>query len=627
MCGVVGIAVRNRSALVSQSEVDSMASTLAHRGPDGQAMWIDERGRCGLGHTRLKVIDLETGDQPIGNETGEIQVVFNGEIYNFRSLRDQLRDRGHEFATASDTEVLVHGYEEWGEAFASRLEGMFAFAIWDSAKARLVLGRDRAGQKPLFIYEDAQRVAFASETQAIRGLSWVQAGFREEIIPAYLTFGYVPTPGTFHEGVRKLKPGHTAVYEFGREVVERSYWEPTLTTVPIDFAEACERVRDGMRTAVERRLVSDVPLGAFLSGGLDSSIVVATMTELMSEPVKTFSIGFEGDDNFDETHYAKQVADHFGTDHTVHRVGPQSMDLLDRLVDAHDEPFGDSSAIPTFIVSSLARESVTVCLTGDGGDELFAGYLRFLGTMVADRIPRWALGIAGFASNMLPHNDDFRSIPRRVERFLRVADRPPESRLTYWTGLIVDELREGLVPEISDRVDTFEMAQSLRDAMDPWASEPLLKRVLAANYRTYLLDDLLVKSDRCSMSHGLELRSPFLDTDLTELAFSFPSRTLIKGRTLKHVLREAFRDRIPLSVIERSKWGFGVPLATWFRGDWKALLTERLLDPDARISRWVKPRSLQLMVDRHMAGEVDFGLQFWALLTLETWLHREGLRP
>jgi len=546
--------------------------------------------------------------------------VFNGEIYNFRELRDVLRGEGHEFRTTSDTEVLVHGYESWGIGLMARLEGMFALAIWDEARARLVLARDRAGKKPLYLCRSPQGVVFGSEMKAVLAHPDVCDEINREAIPLYLAYGYVPGRPTVHRDISIVTPATVVVQEGDGSWSETQYWAAQFRSEAIPPAEAVAGVRRRLDAAVLKRLEADVPLGAFLSGGVDSTSIVGIMSSISEEPVRTFSIGFQDQPNYDETEHAREAASLFGTDHTEFKVGPQAVDLVDRLVAHYDEPFGDSSAIPTYIVSQLAREHVTVALTGDGGDELFAGYLRFQGARIAEKIPRWAAHIGVGAARLIPHNPDFRSLSRRAQRFLGAAASSQEERWLRWIGFLGQEL-DDLLPESVPTPDRAEVLASFSAAFTR-ASGPgstSLSRALSVNYETYLPEDLLVKADRCSMAHGLELRSPFLDTALVEYAALLPDKLKIRRGSLKWVLKEAVRGLVPDSILSRGKMGFGIPLSEWFRGPWRGLLEDRLLPVDAQVNEWVRPETVNRMARQHMEGHADFSPQLWALLTLDAW--------
>ena len=622
MCGIVGIVDLNRGGHPALDNIAAMADTLTHRGPDGRSCYHSPSGRCALGHTRLKVIDLETGDQPMPNEDGSVQVVFNGEIYNFRALRRELEGRGHRFSTRSDTEVLVHGYEEWGTELPGRLEGMFAFAVWSETTGELFLARDRAGQKPLFVYEKHGLVIFASEIKAILAAPDVDDTLDPAAVPLYLTYGYVPTPGSFYRSIRKIPPGTTLRVGRDGEVHQDRYWRLDFTPSAVSSSEAVQRVRELTHRAVERRLISDVPLGAFLSGGVDLTIVVALMSQMMEEPVRTFSIGFSDDPSYDETAFAEMASKRFGTDHTKFVVEAGAIDLVDELVHQHDEPFGDSSAIPTYIVSRLTGEHVTVALTGDAGDELFAGYHRFLGAKIAESIPAPLARLGDSIGRHLPYNQNFRSLSRRTARFFAAAALPAEERTLRWIGYFGDRLDELLRPDLRDLLSRAEITRSFREPLERNPDLSPLARALALNFETYLPDDLLVKADRCSMAHGLELRAPFLDRELMEYVAALPDRLKIRGRSLKHVLKEAFRDLLPAEIRSRAKMGFGVPLPIWFRTHWRPLVEDFLLADDARIRDWIEPSPVRSMAEAHFRQEADYGHQLWALLTLEKWLRR-----
>lgn len=625
MCGVAGFLGWEPNPAWKEV-ARQMASTLAHRGPDHTNAYVDPSHRCALGHTRLRIIDLETGDQPMGSEDGMVQAVFNGEIYNFQDLRSQLVALGHHFRTRSDTEVLVHGWEEWGRELPKRLDGMFAFAIWDGNHETLFLARDRFGKKPLFLRKTPHGLAFASE---IKALAWAPGEPLEpdpSVLPLYLAYGYVPTPGTFYQGVAKLPPASWQLVTRDGRQEEGVYWQADYTTQDMGEGEAADQVRILLEAAVRRRLVADVPLGAFLSGGLDSSLIVGLMAHLSDQPVRTFSIGFTDDPTYDETSYARTVAQHFGTEHTEFVVDAQSLELIDRLVEGYDEPFGDSSAIPTYLVSQLTRQEVTVALTGDGGDEVFAGYDRFRGALLAETMPRWMSAWGNALGRRLPYNPNFRSFSRRFSRFFQAAALPLDERMLRWIGFFPHPHQTLLRDDFPYTHSRGDLLRSFREPLTAQPGVPVLGRVLQMNMQTYLLDDLLVKADRCSMAHGLELRSPFLDTALVEFANSLPPRLLLRPRATKLLLRKAYADFLPQEILSRRKMGFGIPLPTWFRTHWRGALEERLLPSQARIYQWLQRGPVEAMVKRHLTGESDEGHQLWALLTLETWLQREPWR-
>lgn len=596
-------------------------TALAHRGPDAHGVWRD--GTFGLAHTRLKVIDLsEAAAQPMAGCDPQIQVAFNGEIYNHRELRAELERLGHRFRSRSDTEAIVHGYEAWGDAVVRRLDGMFAFALWDGRKRRLLAARDRSGKKPLFytVSPDGSTLRLASEVKAL-----VAAGHDDALdvgaLPMYLAWGYVPAPATLHAGVRSLSPATALVFSPGQPPQVSTYWQPGFRDRPLalSFGEALEEVRRLTIAAVQRRLESDVPMGAFLSGGLDSTIVVGIMSRLLGQRVRTFSIGFAGDPDFDETDYAREAAHAFGTEHTEFRVEPDALESIDELVWLHDGPFGDSSAIPTRIISRLMRRHVTVALSGDGGDELFAGYLRFLAAEAAERIPRAIRRPLATLGLLLPGGLPHYSLGARARRFLQAADRDLADRTMRWSSIFGDRIGEVLRPEWKARLD-IAAPLAWHRSFFTGAGTPL-QRILDHNFRAYLAYDLQQKLDRCSAGNALEVRSPFLDTALIDFASRLPDGHKRRGRTTKRVLREAFADLVPPRILRRGKMGFGVPLATWFRGDLRATVEERLRS-GARVHEYLDARAVGLVLDEHLQGRADRSPQIWSLLTLEIWLRR-----
>jgi asparagine synthase (glutamine-hydrolysing) len=626
MCGICGQFTFGNTTPVVDAAVAAMAGTLHHRGPDHGATYLSEDRRAGLGFRRLSIIDLRSAaHQPIGNEDGSVQLVFNGEIYNYRDLRRSLLANGHAFRSNADSEVIVHLYEERGERAIDELDGMFALAIWDSRSRALLLARDRAGKKPLFVWSNQQRVAFASEIKALLTEPALGIDIDEDAIPYYFLHGYVPHPQTFYRGVSHVEPGTAVVFDSDGRRKERRYWQ--LTFPPADLprdgqasrASAAARVRELVTAAVERRLMSDVPLGAFLSGGIDSTVVVGVMSRLLGEPVRTFSIGFEGDDAFDETAVARETAKHFGTRHTEFRVRPSAIDLLDTLVRHHDGPFGDSSAIPTYLVSKLTREHVTVALTGDGGDEIFAGYLRFAAALAAERVPVWAGDAAAVALERLPTPGNERHWIARGRRFARFTQLPLEERLAAWAGVFYDDVERLLDGALLQRVLPIDRRKHLRGLRGADGASPL-SRLLAANFHSYLHDDLLVKIDRMSMANSLESRAPFLDRDVMEYVAALPDEYKLCGRQTKVVLRDAFADLIPPPVMAGAKKGFGVPLDAWLRGELREFARETLLSPAACLRTYVSQPYVATLLDQHAARAANHGHRIWALLTFERWL-------
>jgi asparagine synthase (glutamine-hydrolysing) len=619
VCGISGCVGGRESA---SAVVGEQLRRLHHRGPDARGRF--EQPGAVIAQNRLAIIDLKTGDPPVTNEDGSVGAVLNGEIYNFRALRHELRRDGHELATQGDTEVIAHLAERLDPvALARRLDGMFAFAVYDAGRGRLVLGRDRLGKKPLYYwYAAAGALVFASEIKGVLAHPAVPRELDPGAIPAYLTFGYVPTPRTFFAGVRSLPPGHVLVLERGAEPRLHEYWSPPLPgrdgiqQLDLRGAGAARAVRGALERAVQRRLISDVPLGAFLSGGIDSSAIVAIMARASRQPVPTFTIGFEDRDGFDERPFAKQVAKRYGTDHHEQLVHPNAVDLIDTLVDHHDQPFGDSSAVPTYLLSQITRREVTVALSGDGGDELFAGYERFAAALALRRLARLPGGAQDVVRRALGSRGG------RAARFAAPSALGLPDAYRSWLSFADEPLRRALLNG-SAGADDWAL-DDYRRVWDGSAGARPLDRLLNLNLRTYLVDDLLVKVDRCSMAHGLEVRSPFLDTELAELALRLAPGTKVRGTSLKRVLRAAVADLLPDRILKRGKRGFGVPLDRWFRDDLAGYVASTLGAADARVRRHLASGPLDALLARHASGQANHGQALWMLLTLELFLRREG---
>ena len=622
MCGLCGL-VTFGSGVVDPAVMDRMVASLHHRGPDDRGIYCGKSGDTAvfLGHARLSILDLsEAGRQPICNETGRIWVVFNGEIYNFLALRAELEAQGHVFRSKTDSEVLVHAYEQLGDEFVRRLDGMFALALWDQDRGKLLLARDRAGKKPLYYAATPKVFAFGSEIKALFAHPEVSRDLNERAVPLYFTYGYVPCPETFYRGVAQVPPASYLTVERGQVRGPFTYWGLTYPLEgqeqQVSESEACREVRTLLRAAVERRLLSDVPLGAFLSGGVDSSVVVCLMSQLMGRRVKTFSIGFTGDKDLDETPFSRLVARHFQTDHTEFVVEPKAFDLVEKLLWHHDQPYGDSSAIPTYLLSKLAREHVTVALSGDGGDEVFGGYERFLGAIMAERLPTPAIQLGIAATGTLLGLGISRRCVVRGHRFLLQAAKPLQARYLAWCSFfsqdLLAELLVGTVPAgIRESFDScFEQTEGC----------PILHRILQLNFKTYLPDDLLVKMDRMSMAHGLETRSPFLDTALVEYMASLPPQYKVHRWKLKYLLKQAFADLLPKEILSRGKRGFAVPLAAWFRGELKEWVGDLLLSGAPRYRPFIRQDCVQKIYQGHQARVRDHGPHLWALMNFEIWL-------
>jgi asparagine synthase (glutamine-hydrolysing) len=502
---------------------------------------------------------------------------------------------------------------------------MFALAIWDGRRQRMMLARDRVGKKPLFFYRDRRRLAFTSEIKALLAHPDLELEVNEQVLPYYFLYGYVPGPDTFYRAVSQVEPGTIVTISAAGEMSQRVYWQPRFpdasapSTRAIDRREATAKVRSLMTAAVERRLMSDVPLGAFLSGGVDSTIVVGLMAGLTGQPVKTFSIGFQGDAAYDETPHARAVAERFRTDHTEFRVSPSAVGLIDTLLWHHDGPFGDSSAVPTYLVSQLTRQHVTVVLTGDGGDEVFAGYLRFHAALTADALPRWSGSMLSSVLAPLPTPPNERHWLSRARRFARHMHLPLLERLTRWNSFFYEDLGALLAPALQQ--SPVDPLHHLRRDLDGLRRLSPLSQLLLANFRTYLPGDLLVKTDRMTMANAIEARSPFLDRELIDYVATLPDGWKLsrRGQT-KVILREAFADLIPERINRRGKMGFGVPLDRWFRGELRPYVRETLLASDARCRTYLAPAAIEAIVRRHETGAANLGQQLWCLLAFERWL-------
>jgi asparagine synthase (glutamine-hydrolysing) len=611
MCGIAGI-FDMAGGPVHAEEVRSMCAAIVHRGPDGEGTYLGQG--VGLGMRRLSIIDLETGDQPVRNEDGSAWVVFNGEIYNYRELRADLEARGHRFYTHTDTEVIVHLYEERGVACVEALRGMFAFAVWDERAGQLLLARDRLGIKPLYYGCVGDRLVFGSELKALLALPEVRRSVDWKAFAHFLTFLSTPADQSILSGIRKLPPAHVLVARVGAEPRVSRYWDVSFAPERGRSEEwFVERLRELLHESVGMHLVSDVPLGAFLSGGIDSSTVVATMAAHMAEPVKTFSIGF-ADADFSELVHARRVAEAFQTDHHELVLEPGSLDVLDDLVWHLDEPFGDSSAIPTYMVSRLAAQHVTVALSGDGGDELFAGYERYT---VEKRERAWRFVPRPLRQLM---SGTLSALPMRVRgrNYLRHVALPGIERYLDAGSLFRREEIGGLLsPEIRELVADYdpweEARRHLRGRRGHW-----LSALQSLDLKTYLPLDILTKVDRMSMAHSLETRVPLLDHKLVEFAATVPPEMQLRGTTTKYLLKRAMRSTLPDSILHRPKQGFAVPLARWFGGGFEERLREVLLSDTARRRGIFDVAAVEHRL-AHGRRDGGLGLDLWTLLSFELW--------
>jgi asparagine synthase (glutamine-hydrolysing) len=625
MCGIAGILSSQGNA--SQSQLSLMIDAQIHRGPDAAGVWGD--GNCALGHRRLSIIDLsEAGRQPLSDNDECIWITFNGEIYNFEPLRRELESHGHRFRTRTDTEVIVYAYRQWGVDCLSRLRGMFAFGIWDRTKRRLFLARDRVGKKPLFYTETGGNFRFASELQGLLAGNIVDREPDLAAIDSYLSYGYIPAPATAFKAVSKLAPAHYLTVDLkpdGFETRLHQYWSLSYSPkTKINEEDAHEELREKLTEAVRLRMISDVPIGAFLSGGIDSSIIVGLMARLSNSSVKTFSIGFN-DAAYNELDHARRIAEKWETDHHEFVVEPDALSILPKLVRHYGEPFADSSAIPTFYVAELTRRHVTVALNGDGGDESFAGYERYLGNSVAERLQSIpGLGAAAKAIGaMIPDSINPKSRVRQAHRFLSVAAQPMTERYPRWLTYFTPEMKRGLfTKEFSDELQR--QAVGLRP---PWLGALLsqlprmdpIDAAMSVDIISYLPYDLLVKVDITSMANSLEARSPFLDHEVMEFAAALPVEYKAKGGNIKRLLKRAFTDLLPPENVNRRKMGFGVPVGRWFRGPLRELLNDTLLSNRQSVGGYFQSSEIERLVREHQASAADHSFLLWNLLMLELW--------
>ena len=624
MCGIAGLWTTNDDTPVSRDTVGRMISALHHRGPDDQGMHVSRR--VGMGMTRLSIIDVSGGHQPISSEDGMVTVVCNGEIYNHNELRRELMARGHVFRTRSDVEVIVHLYEELGVRCLDRLRGMFGIALWDERRQRLMIARDRLGIKPLFYARTANQLLFASEMKAIARSGIVSLDLDAEALNSYLTFGYIPSPRTIYKNVKKLDPGHVMVCEGGSVTTER-YWQLRFEpqTDPDETAIG-ERFIELFSDAVRTHLMSDVSLGAFLSGGVDSSLVVALMAECTSTPVKTFTIGFGGSagGHLDERPYARLLSNRYGTTHTEVEVRPNLEEVIDEIVDAFDEPFADDSVIPTYYICKLARQQVTVALTGLGGDELFAGYERYLGLKLSgayQTLPSLLRRrVVEPIVDRLPERRDGRYTINHLKRFVRSAALPSAYRYLDYVTIFNNDLKRQIYrPEALAAAHVNGHDTSLFDAP---SGDDLIDRALNHDIHTYLPEDILALSDRLSMRHALELRVPFLDHPLVEFCASIPSSLKIRATTKKYLLKRVARRFIPGEIIDHRKQGFGSPMSAWLRGDLKGYVRSTL-SPE-RLSRHglFDAEAVGGLIDAHQDYRESNERQLFALMMFQKWHER-----
>lgn len=624
MCGIVGFVSKNSNS-ADRSILEKMNAAITHRGPDDDGFYLNEG--VALGMRRLSIIDLAGGKQPIHNADKTKWIVFNGEIYNYRELRDDLEKRGHRFYTNSDTEAIIHLYDEYGADCLEHLRGMFAIAIWDTADKSLFLARDRVGKKPLlYSHQSNGDLIFGSEFQAILKHPDISREVDLQAIDSYMSYLCVPAPQTAFKQIRKLEPGHWLRWK-GGSVETKRYWQPDFSCkIKISEEDAINETTRILRESTKLRMISEVPLGAFLSGGVDSSIIVALMAQESSQPVKTFSIGFEEQD-FSELKYARRVAEHIGAEYNEFIVRPNAMEVIPTLVEHYGEPYADSSAIPTYYVAKETSKHVTVALNGDGGDESFAGYERYAAMQMAEtykRIPQKLRKLfVEKAVNLLPTSELKRSRFRDAKRFIQAANLPETERYFRWMSTFNRDAKFDLY---TDDFASSVAEQNPSEYMDRWFAKAngsgLLDAALMTDQMTYLPNDLLVKVDIASMANSLEARSPFLDHKLIEFAASLPEDLKMRRFQTKSLLKKAAARLVPKEVIYRRKMGFGVPIGKWFREDMKDFVKSVLLSESSLKRGIVKPQMLERLVVEHTNAERDHAFQLWTLLMLELWFQK-----
>ena len=629
MCGICGFCLPDNKP-VDFDVLQKMTSTLQHRGPDDEGYYADVG--IALGHRRLSIIDLDTGKQPIHNEDASIHVVFNGEIYNFPELKEDLEGRGHTFYTKTDTEVLVHLYEEMGEGLLEKINGMFTFAIWDGKKRKLFLARDRIGIKPLYYAYNGKELAFSSEPKALLRFPWIEGRLDLQGLSYYLSYDYIPAPYCIYEDIKKVPPGHQVVYQDGKIRCDR-YWDLDLSDRfegKLDEKETCELIWREFCRGVKMRLISDVPIGVLLSGGIDSTSVLAALRHEGVDDVRTFSIGFE-DPSFDESRYFRIAASFFETEHHEEVLAPQKLiDIIPEVASMLDEPLADASIMPTYLLSHFTRGSVKVALGGDGGDELFAGYPTYQAYLLSryyERFPRMMRYVIDAIVKRLPVSFDNMSFDFRAKKFIDGIVYPPVERNYIWLGTFTPDMKEELVSkEVREEWGDFDSFHVLHDYLNGKTFNSELGKLLYLDTKLYLQEGVLAKVDRASMAHGLEVRVPFLDHHFVELVTGLPETLKLKGFRTKYIWKKAIKDRIPDEITMRGKKGFGIPIGKWFFGELKDLILELFSKERLEKQGVFNSSVVQRVVDDHLARRVDNRKKLWNLLVFQLWWDSFGAR-
>lgn len=624
MCGICGIVSRYGESTVDERLLCQMNDTIVHRGPDEEGRYFN--GRVGLAMRRLSIIDLSTGQQPIPNEDKTVWIVFNGEIYNHQELRQKLEQKGHTFVTQSDTEAIVHAYEEYGADCVQHLNGMFAFAIWDTVRERFFLARDRVGIKPMYYYLSDEHLIFGSELKAILKHPAVPRAINFAALDQFLTLEYIPTPHTIFADIHKLPPGHWLMLENGRVTIQQ-YWNIEHQEVPATDEACVEQLTELIRDAVKIRMIADVPLGAFLSGGIDSSTVVSFMSELSNQPVKTFSIGF-GNKTYNELPFARQVAEQYGTNHYEEFLEADIAEMALRLVSHFDEPFGDFSIFPTYLVSEVARRFVTVTLSGDGGDEIFGGYDTYvaqsLDQRLYGRLPSWVRQkTMPYLLDLVPPQPAKKGVINKAKRFVEGAALPSAWQHTRWMMFMHDPDKHQLYsPSLQNALNGDSPGRLIERYFDEVSQQNRLAQQQYVDVKTYMVDDILVKVDRMSMATSLEARVPLLDHRIVEFALNLPPHLKLHNGETKVILRRVMQDRLPQSILNKPKEGFSIPLKHWMRQELRPLMTDLLAPDTVRRRGYFNPDTVSRWVQEHLDQKANHSHRLWTLMVFELW-HRQ----
>lgn len=628
MCGICGIVSTHPDERVDEQLLRQMCRTLHHRGPDDEGYYSADQ--AGLGMRRLSIIDLATGHQPIANEDGTIWIVFNGEIYNYQALRAQLEQQGHTFRTNTDTETIVHAYEEYGDRCVDHLNGMFGFAIWDTRKRRLLLARDRVGIKPLYYWLGPDQLVFGSELKSVIACPGTPRQIDPVALNHFLTLEYIPAPWTIFQGIYKLPAGHILVLEDG-QCTTAAYWDIPLQAVPQTEAECAEALTELLEDAVRLQLVSDVPVGAFLSGGLDSSTIVSLMRKRSSEPIQTFSIGFE-DSTYNELPYARAVAQQFGTNHYEELITPDIVTLTEQLVRHLDEPFGDFSIFPTYLVSALARRHVKVVLSGDGGDELFGGYESY----VAQRYDRFyrllpaplRQEILPSLLNLVPPQAAKKGLINKVKRFTEGAALPAALQHTRWMTFMTDQDKRVLYqPDLHSAINGTTPTAMITNYFQRVAHADPLAQQQYVDVKTYLAENILTKVDRMSMAASIEARVPLLDHRIVEFALNLPPHLKMQHGQTKVLLRKVMAERLPATILTKPKQGFSIPLKHWLCGPLRPLMADLLSAQSIHNRGCFQPEPIRQWMAEHLAGRANHSHRLWGLMVFELWQREVLDRP